>query len=440
MAPKKKKDKADDKPKVNLEEVQLRLTQLSEEIVNMKQDIDDRAKDHADSLSQYDVAYPLSCLALSNGVLYSGSLDKSIVGIDSASRQQRFQVTASHPVHCLFVMASHDILFAGAENVIQAWDASSSDNLREYHGHDDRINCLREYHGELMSASHDGTMRRWDRKTQRCLRIYDVCEYPVSALECLEHLAYCATWDNCVRCVDLKTGDTRSLYKGHDHVIHALKLVPKETMTLTDKERAAMDAKGVTGIMYTGAADHKILSWELNDDALDEFEKQPQTAYKGHLDCVYCVTALDVPDFVAELTGEKDIPPEGAMDPEVEEAKPKHNIPEFDLAALRDEHMPKRILITGSDDRSVRLFDCETGMCMLVLIGHTDGVSDLGISGGNLYTASFDRTIRSWHLLEALVRIQMRRKLKTLEQEKLDLEGVLEENSKKKKGKKKKKK
>jgi len=77
---------------------------------------------------------------------------------------------------------------------------------------------------------------------------------------------------------------------------------------------------------------------------------------------------------------------------------------------------------------------------MLVLIGHTDGVSDLGISGGNLYTASFDRTIRSWHLLEALVRIQMRRKLKTLEQEKLDLEGVLEENSKKKKGKKKKKK
>ena len=89
----------------------------------------------------------------------------------------------------------------------------------------------------------------------------------------------------------------------------------------------------------------------------------------------------------------------------------------------------------------VRLFDCETGMCMLVLIGHTDGVSDLSISGGILYSASFDRTIRSWDLREALVRIQMRRKLKTLETEKLTLEGVLEENSKKKKkGKKKKKK
>jgi len=34
-------------------------------------------------------------------------------------------------------------------------------------------------------------------------------------------------------------------------------------------------------------------------------------------------------------------------------------------------------LIAGTDARSVRLFDAETGMCMLVLIGHTDGVSEL---------------------------------------------------------------
>merc|ERR1712070_933355 len=135
------------------------------------------------------------------------------------------------------------------------------------------------------------------------------------------------------------------------------------------------------------------------------------------------------------------IPPEGALDPVEERAKPKHHIPEHDLAALRDPLMPKRILITGSDDRSVRLFDCESGMCMLVLIGHTDGVADLAISDGVLYSASFDRTIRSWHLLEALVRIQMRRTLKHLDKEKLDAEGILAENSKKKKkGKKKKKK
>ena len=44
---------------------------------------------------------------------------------------------------------------------------------------------------------------------------------------------------------------------------------------------------------------------------------------------------------------------QGAMDPDAEACKPKHNIPDDDLAALNDPEMPKRIIITGSDDRSV---------------------------------------------------------------------------------------
>jgi len=428
MPPKKKgkSDAAAAAPKVNIEEVMQRITQLALEIVNLKQDIDDRAKDHADSLSQYDVSYPLSSLCLFNEVLYSGSLDKEIVGIDTKTRNRVFKVQAADPVYCLFIMESAGVLFAGTVSKIEAWNATSSEPYGEFHGHEDRVNCLREYEGDLLSGSNDGTLRRWARKTQRCLNMYPVCEYPLSAFEVLDDLAYCATWDNSVRCVDLKSGDTKGVYRGHDHVIQSIALMSSEKMNGMDAQ--VLDARNVRGLMYTGSMDHKILGWEMQDDDPELFEKKSLIAYKGHTDAVFALSVLDVPDFVAQLTGENEL----AEDADPAQASSSHGIPEHDLAALRDKEMPTRILIAGSDDRSVRLFDCNTGMCMLVLIGHTDGVSDLVVHKNILYSASFDRTIRSWDLREALVRIQMRRKLKTLEDEKHTLEGVLEENGKKK--------
>jgi len=427
------------------------VNQLTSQIVNLKQDIDDRAKDHADSLSQYDLSYPLSCVAVHDDVIYSGSLDREIVGIDIKTRQTRFRVMASYKVKCILVMPSLGHIFAGAENIIQCWEVSTSEKLGEYHGHDQRVTCLREeVDTQLISASDDGTLRRWDRKKLNCTNVYKVCQYPIAAFECLDGHAYCATWDSYIRCIDLKNGETKYQFRDHEKEIQALTLLPRDSMNSNDQ--AMYEAKNVKGVMYSAGSaidkkvknvkcvqDHLVLGWEIGDD--DIYEKNATSSFFGHLDCVFCVAVLDVPEFVKTLTGENSDPPEGALDPAAEACKPLHNIPENDLMALKDAEMPKRIIITGSDDRSVRLFDCETGMCMLVLIGHTDGVSSLCISGGILYSASFDRTIRSWHLLEALVRIQMRRKLKKLETLKLAQETIIEENSKKKKkGKKKKKK
>lgn len=95
MAPKKKKDAGEAAaPAVNAEELQLRISQLTDEIYRMKKKIETRAKDYADSLSTFDVSHPLTSLAMSDGVLYAGSLDKHVLGIDATAHTKRFEASA----------------------------------------------------------------------------------------------------------------------------------------------------------------------------------------------------------------------------------------------------------------------------------------------------------------------------------------------------------
>ena len=57
-----------------------------------------------------------------------------------------------------------------------------------------------------------------------------------------------------------------------------------------------------------------------------------------------------------------------------------------------------RMVASGSGDRTVRLWDVETGACVRTLEGHGDTVGSLCFSpnGRQLASGSDDRTVRLW--------------------------------------------
>ena len=55
-------------------------------------------------------------------------------------------------------------------------------------------------------------------------------------------------------------------------------------------------------------------------------------------------------------------------------------------------------LVTGSWDRTVKLWDPNTGKCFRTLEGHSNGVCSVAIAfDGTLVTGSWDRTVKLWH-------------------------------------------
>ena len=67
----------------------------------------------------------------------------------------------------------------------------------------------------------------------------------------------------------------------------------------------------------------------------------------------------------------------------------------------RGDHYPDgRRAVSGSDDKTLRIWDLETGQTLTTLQGHTDGVDAVAITpdGRRAVSGSRDKTLRVWHL------------------------------------------
>ena len=59
-------------------------------------------------------------------------------------------------------------------------------------------------------------------------------------------------------------------------------------------------------------------------------------------------------------------------------------------------------IVSGSNDRTVKVWDVTTGNCLKTLEGHSDNVISVAISddGSRVISGSHDKTVRLWNLLE----------------------------------------
>jgi WD40 repeat protein/serine/threonine protein kinase len=284
---------------------------------------------------------------------------------------------------------------------------------RALEGHTDRVHTVSvSAEGRLaLSGSWDGTVRLWEARTGRCLRVYEG-ENGLGA-SCISgdgRLSLVRTSDGVVRLRETDTG----------RVLHQLDMPPGlgGSVGLGAGDRLALVAGPDTTTHVWDLETGRIVrtleggigggpGWMSTDGRLTLTSRQ-HTVQVWELESGRCVRTLKCPSLVGavSLSADSRFALIGSAD---------HGLRLWELASGRcvrslDGHTGEvyaaclspdgRFALSGSWDSTVRLWDVSRGRCLHTFKGHTGEVSSATLSANGRFAVSggWDRTVRLWEI------------------------------------------
>jgi hypothetical protein len=270
------------------------------------------------------------------------------------------------------------LALASEDKLISVVDAVSGECLRKLDGHTDIIRTLTVMpDGKLASGSKDETIRIWDVETGSCVRTLVGPSSDVYALSALpDGRLVSGSCDTRIQLWRPERDGSTDPIEGHKGSVSALAVLPD-------------------GRLASGSGDKTVRVWDLAKGVCT-------LTLTGH---TRAISALAVIDDKTLASGSYDstvrVWDVGAQCPEeVRENRSGaciltlcgHGSRVTSLAVLSDGK-----LVSGSYDRTIRVWDPKSGTCKLLLIGHLGDVTALAaLPDGRLVSGSADKTIRVW--------------------------------------------
>ncbi|KAJ3067464.1 protein with putative role during mitosis [Podochytrium sp. JEL0797] len=256
---------------------------------------------------------------------------------------------ALHPLFNTIASASEDA-------TVMLFDYETGEYERTLKGHTKAVTCVawepEEKGGNLLAtASADFSIKLWDGQNDyKCIRTLQGHDDAVSSVSFIAprgDFLVSASRDKTIKIWEVATGYcVRTLYAHEEWVRMAV---------------ASEDGR----IVASASNDHTI---QISETSTGESLNQLQ----GHTHVVECVAfaPLATCKVLSKALGDKEVP------------------------------APGRYVASGSRDNSIRVWDTETGFCVMTLTGHDNWIRSLSFHPNAKYllSVSDDKTLRVWDL------------------------------------------
>ncbi|KAG5014724.1 hypothetical protein JHK85_020860 [Glycine max] len=226
------------------------------------------------------------------GFFISGSTDCSVKIWDPSLRGSELRATLKGHTRTIRAISSDrgKVVSGSDDQSVLVWDKQTTQLLEELKGHDGPVSCVRTLSGErVLTASHDGTVKMWDVRTDRCVATVGRCS---SAVLCMEYddnvgVLAAAGRDVVANIWDIRASRQMHKLSGHTQWIRSIRMVGDTVITGSDDwtariwsvSRGTMDAvlachagpilcveySSLDRGIITGSTDGLLRFWE-NDD------------------------------------------------------------------------------------------------------------------------------------------------------------------------------
>jgi WD40 repeat protein len=302
------------------------------------------------------------------------------------------------------------ILSASRDRTLLLWEADSGQLVRKFAGHSEKVlaAAISDDDCHILSGSADRTLKLWDAATGRCLRTFESHQGGVTSV-CFSGGGgvLSGSEDRTVKLWQRTTGRCLATLEGHAGTVHSLCLVGGGRQLLS----ASADS---TLALWTIPADHSapyVLSRVLPSDtalsAWTDYERALARARQAQAAGDAVRAARDVREARSQ-PGHGRRPEAMKLWSSLYVHLPRQALQGGWGAAAFAEHSEAvtsvglsgdgRLALSGSADRTLKLWDTAAGRCLHTFEGDMGGVTALSLStdGRLALSGSADATLKLW--------------------------------------------
>ncbi|KAH6570827.1 hypothetical protein BASA60_007550 [Batrachochytrium salamandrivorans] len=255
------------------------------------------------------------------------------------------------------------------------------------------VTCLQFDTEKIVSGSDDQTIHVYNTADGTLLKRLEGHEGGVWALQYWKDTLVSGSTDRSVRVWDIESGECSHIFDGHTSTVRCLMIIIPQKNDATDDGIAALDQP----VIVTGSRDATLRVWRLPDPRRDAQWSPAIAAMR---------TAQYHQEVAAGIRA-----PAGALTPgrdtanQVERGGPPDVTNPFFMHVLLGHSNSVRaiagqgnVLISGSYDCTIRVWDITKGECVHVFRGHREKVYSVGYCHElrRAVSGSMDATVKVW--------------------------------------------
>lgn len=330
----------------------------------------------------------------------------------------QFSETLSHPSFPVLITGSYD-------RTARVWNLETGTEVQCLSGHTRAIRALQFDEAKLITGSMDHTMRVWNWRTGQCLKVLEGHTEGVVCLRFDSNVLASGSVDTTVKVWNFRTGECFTL-RGHCDWVNAVQLWDSSgSSSSCDTSLAAIENASIC-CPGAGSAPHidpgKMLFSASDDGTIrlwDLCARSCVRQFKGHVGQVQSLKLLMADEEAASSPARSDGESDDEVTTKPEDQNPDETPTPSPSSALQPippcprftsstgpilllsrrstqerSSRQKPVLISGSLDNTIKIWDIDMGKVQRTLFGHIEGVWAVASDRLRLVSGSHDRTIK----------------------------------------------